>query len=274
MSDLCEKLTERDLHFMIETLLPERRDVDYLVGVLREDKEFFRAMLGADRLFQRFATDREILVKVSPRLYFAVLLQQVSKDLRKATFTIERSQRQRLPVFDTDKVASFLASPEVPDYLADMLSSFTKVESYAVAIRVRHGIWHRLRFSDMDIDGLIRYCQVVEEPQRFAYYKRIGDVCLFLAGIFPEYIHAQDRYPWSEQRRPRFLGQRRRTMDEYRDEGSAFYERAAQHELAGIMALGEILAALAEHFLEAQKALAYMAERYLWVDKQQLFAVG
>jgi hypothetical protein len=40
-------------------------------------------------------------------------------------------------------------------YLVDMLTSFTKIESYAISIRVRKGAWKKIRFSDLDIHSLI-----------------------------------------------------------------------------------------------------------------------
>ena len=273
MSDLQRKLSDKDLLFMTETLIPEREDKEHLVALLRDDAEFIEAMLQADKLFERICTDREILVKISPRLFFAVLLRRARKDLQKEAYTIERSHRQRIPVFDSQRVADILHKREVPDYLADMLASFTRVESFSLPIRIRRGIWYRYRFSDMDIDGLIRYCQAIEEGQRFAFYKRIADVCLFLCSIFPEYIESQKRYPWRGVGRLRLLGQHPRTMEEYREEGKGFYERAAQHEAAQAAALDRILAKLAQSFLEAQKALAYMADRYLRFNKENLFAV-
>ncbi len=259
---------------MIETLLPQRDDHDRLIAILKEDSELFEAMLSADRLFERICTEREILVRISPHLFFAVLLRRARKELPQSPYTIERSARQRIPVFDTQRVANFMDEPQVPDYLADMLASFTKVHSFVTAVRVREGIWHRYRFSDMDIDGLIRYCQSLEQPQRFALYKRIGDVCLFLTGIFPEWVTSRERYPASGQLRPRLPWQRVRTMEEYREEGSTFYEMAAQHETAQLMSLDKVLNQLSERFLEAQKALTYIAERYLQFTKQRLFSVS
>ena len=271
MTDLRAKLSEQDLAFMAETLGRRGQEEERLVSALRDDPQVFQSVLAADRLFQRFTTDPEILIKVSPRLYFAVLLQRAARDLRTAAYTIERSQRQRIPVFDTAQVADFADNAQARDYLADMLASFTKVQSYSVAMKVQHGVWRRLRFSDIDIDGLIRFASTLDKAQRFGAYRRIADICLLMAGMFAEYVEAQAHYPATGQRRPQIAG-RRRTMEEYQDEGRAFYQMAAKHQAAGIMGLDEILAELASQFLRAQKTLSYMAERYLWFDKRQLFA--
>ena len=40
----------------------------------------------------------------------------------------------------------------------------------------------------------------------FGPYKRIANVCLFLAGMSPDYIDVQYRYPLSRQIRPRMTG--------------------------------------------------------------------
>lgn len=275
MSQLQEKLSDRDLAFAVETVFPQREDKPRLMTLLREDADILDQVLNSDRLYERFAADPEILVQVSPRLLFAVLLRQAAEDLQTAAYTIEHEHQQRIPVFDADRVADFLQETEFCDYLADMLATFTKIQTYSLAIRVRQGVWHRLRFNDMDIDGLIRYAQALEEPQRFACYKRIADVCLFLAGLFPEHAYGQARYPLSGQIRPRwFRGQQRRTLDEYQREGERFYKMAAQHEAAVIIRLGEVLEQLSRHFLEAQKSLSYLAQRYLWFDKRQFFGAG
>ena len=40
------------------------------------------------------------------------------------------------------------------------------------------------------------------------------------------------------------------------------------------MDLDQVLSGLSTGFLEAQKALTYMTERYLWFDKRRWFGAG
>lgn len=268
MSHWQAAFSDRDLLFMIDTLIPGRTDKERLVASLRDDAQFVEAMLAADKLFESVHSDQEILVKITPWLFFAVILQRAKKDLQKEAYTIERSHRQKIPVFDSEQVAGLLDRQRLAHYLADMLASFVKMESFSMSVRVRPGVWHRYRFSDMDVDGLVRCCQVVDEEQRLAFYKRIGDVCLFLCGMFPEYIESQSRD------RRRFTGWHSKTIEEYREEGQEFYELAAQHQAARSAALDETLATLAHSFVQAEKALAYTVDRYLQFRKHDLFGVG
>jgi hypothetical protein len=272
MADIRDKLEDKDFRFLAETALPHRRDVEGLVLTMRQDREAFDSLLGADRVYQRLSTDPEMLVAVSPRLHFAVLLDRASRDLRTTSYTLERSRRQRLPVFDSHQVADLLADLSRREYLADMLASFSRVETYTVAYRVREGVWRRMRFNDMDIDGLIRYAAQADEKLRFAPYKRLADVCLFVSGIFPEHLDSPSRYAGSGSR-PGFLGRRVRTQDEYRAEGERFYLLASHHEAARLLSMDQVLAELGERFIDAQKALSYVAHRFIWWDKRRFFGV-
>ena len=137
-------------------------------------------------------------------------------------------------------------------YYADMLSSFTRVESYAVSIRVRKGVWRKFRFNDLDIYSLMSLCDVVDDAYRFRLFKRIGDICLFILGVFPVYADRNYRYPVSGQLRPKIAGRRRVSAQDYEKEGQRFYRLAAEHRTARDMALTEVFWSLHEHFQKAK----------------------
>ncbi len=267
------RLPEQDILFMVRTLMPHRTDHARVVEAIRDDRTYLEAMLGDDRLFQEVMGDEEILVKISPRLFFHILLRRALRDLRELTHTVEVRNLQKVAVFDADQVVDLLEKPEVRDYLADMLASFTRIESVTVPVRVRRGVWRKVRFSDFDLDSLERYAQSVEEELRFGPYKRIADVCLFLVGMFPEYIEAQSRYPLSRMPRRGVLGRRPRSLEEYEEEGRQFYALAAEHEAAHALNLREVLLTLAERFTLAEKPLAHLAQRYLHLSRQRLFSL-
>lgn len=263
------QFSDRDILFMVRTLMPHRTDRDRVVEAIRDEPAYLEAMLDDDRLFQRAMTDEEILVQVSPRLFFHILLRRALRDLRELTHTVEVRNLQRLAVFDADQVVELLERPEVREYLAGMLASFTRIESVTVPVRVRRGVWRKLRFSDFDVDSLEQYAQSVEEDLRFGLYKRIADVCLFLVGMFPEYIEAQQRRPF--RRGP--LGRRPRSLEEYEEEGRQFYGLAAEHEAARALRLQGVLQTLAEHFTLAEKPLAHLSRRYLGLSRHKLFGL-
>jgi hypothetical protein len=271
MADTLLALSHNDLLFMVETLIPERTDKERLVELIKDDESFVEAMLRDEELFDRVVGDEEILIKISPKLFFAVLLERIRRDLEKETYTVERRHLQRIAVFDSDRVVDLLSRKQIRDYLAEMLASFTRIESFTLPVRVRKGIWRKYRFNDFNVDSLIRYCQAVDEDYRFRFYKRIADVCLFLAGIFPEHIEARYRYPLSGKIRPRVMGQSQRNLEDYEEEGRAFYERAAEHKVARAQNLDGVLSTLSENFTLAEKPLAFMSNHYLWFRKHELF---
>jgi hypothetical protein len=271
IADTLFALSHNDLLLMIETLIPERTDKERLVELIKDDVSFIEAMLRDEELFDHVVGNEEILVKISPKLFFAVLLERIRRDLEKETYTVERRHLQNVAIFDSDKVVDLLSRKQIRDYLAEMLASFTRIESFTLPIRVRKGIWRKYRFNDLNVDSLIRYCQVVDEEHRFRFYKRIADVCLFFAGMFPEHIEAQYRYPLSGKIRRRGMGQSRRSIEDYEEEGRAFYELAAEHKVARIQNLEGVLSTLSKNFTLAEKPLTFMSDHYLWFRKHELF---
>jgi hypothetical protein len=176
-------------------------------------------------------------------------------------------------LFDADRVTELLARDEVRDYLAVMLASFTRIHSTTVPVRVRPGIWRRYRMSDLDVESLMRYSEALDPAARFEPYQRIADACLFLAGVFPDYIEAQHRYPVTRQVRPGARGRLLRSLEDYERQGRAFYRLAAEHRQAKAEGLAEVLTTLSEDFVLAEKPLAFIAERYLRFSKHRLFEV-
>jgi hypothetical protein len=267
------RLTRRDLLFLIDTLTPESSDRERTAERIAEDEELIATMLDDDQLFRRLTTDEEVLVHVSPWLFFTVLLRHARRDMQQETFTLERRARQRVLLFDTDQVIQMLGQDPIRDYLATLLASFTRVESITVPVQMRKGVWRYYRTSNLDLEGLIRYCQTLDKEFRFETYKRIGDVCLFFTGMFPDYIDAQHLYPYSRKARPRARSRIVRSHEDYESHGRAFFRLAAEHERAKLEGLDEVLATISENFYLAEKPLAFLANRYLGFARQRLFDV-
>ena len=98
------------------------------------------------------------------------------------------------------------------------------------------------------------------EEERFAWYRRIGDLCLFLLGVFPDSL-PQGRGASAE---------RRLSRADCLNSGRIFYAAAARHPRAGTEA-AEVLARLAEGFDLAVKPLDHLASRYLLRMRDRLF---
>jgi hypothetical protein len=269
MGDHSLSFGEGDILFMVETLFPQRSDKQHLVEIVKDDEGFVEAMLGDAKLFDRVMGEDSILLQITPKLFFSVVLQRARADLRQVSFTMELRSGQKIPVFDTDQVVELLSDRTVCDYLAGMLASFTRVQGFTWPVRVRKGLWYKHRFSDLDIDSLIRLCQAIEEPQRFSFYRRIADVCLFITGMFPEHVQDKGHWPPGQSGRRR----RERDLEDYEEEGRQFYTLAAEHEMAAIMQLSQVLDTLAEGFTLAEKPLKFVSEHYLLARKDTLFAL-
>lgn len=263
--------SRRDLRFVVETLVPERGDAEHVVELLRDDLNLLDAMLQDDRLFQQLMDDEKGLVSVSPLLFFRVLLLRARRDLQNEIYTIERRQQHKVVLFDANQVVDLLAMPGVTDYLATMLTSFTRTNSTTIPIRVRQGVWQRVRVSDLDVDSLIRYAQLLDEEQRFWAYNRIGDASLFLTGIFPEAISAEQTYPQSRRPRLRLKSALFHSLEDFEGYGRTYYRLAARHPQARREGLDGVLSTLSEHFVLAEKPLTFLAARYLALRKHNYF---
>jgi hypothetical protein len=265
------RLTDRDLKFLAETASPGVSDKANLIRIIREDEDFRISFIGDEKVFRKLMDDEEVLLKISPTLYFEILLRKAARDLSAAGYTLEKTLKMRIPVFDTADLTALLKQESLLVYLADMLSSFTRIESYAVSIRVRGGIWRKFRFNDLDIRSLMGFCELVEDSYRFGLYKRIADICLFMLGLFPEYVERNYRYPLSGKVRPDIGPSARINPAEYEKEGRRFYQMAAEHESARQLELADVFRALHENFQKAKKPLNFIAEHYLKYRRQMLF---
>ena len=265
--------TDADLDFVVGEAAPDAHDKQRLKQLIREEENFRRALVGDDRVFQRVMSDEEIFLKITPSLYFEVLLRKALKELEVATHTMERAGRQSIPVFDAGEVVEFLARPEVLEYLAGMLASFTRIQSYGTSVRVRRGVRRRVRYNDMDIDSLVRFCTTVDEEQRLGFYKRIADVCLLLSGVFPDHTYHVYQRPDAYQLRPSSVGRSRRSLEDYETEGRRFYRLAEEHPTARALELSGIFGLLRQHFASARKPLSFIADQYLHSRRRHLFSV-
>ena len=269
--------TDRDLEFLVAVVVPRAANASLVREAIRNDPEYRKVIVSDERVFSQVINDNESFLKISPSLYFEVLLRRAQRDLGSSTYTIEREGRGNIPVFDTGKIAGFLDTPNVLEYLANMLASFTRIRSFAVPVRVRKGIRRRVRYNDMDVDSLIDFAARVDESERFSYYKRIGDVCLFLTGFFRASTYSSKRtfnsnFKSGAYSRTNFTRKRRRSLEEYESEGRRFYRLAEEHPTAGVLELTDVFSVLRDQFSAARKPLTFLSSRYLHSRHNNLFS--
>ena len=260
--------TEVDLDFLIGEAAPQASNKLRLRQMILEEQEFRQAIVGDERVFQRVIRDAEVMVKLSPALYFEILLRKASKELDLSAYTVERIGKETIPVCDTSSVTELMGQPRVLEYLAQMLASFTVIESQVRRVRVRRGIWRRIRHNDMDIDSLVQLCSAADEENRLGYYKRIADVCLFVSSVFQEHSYfgqegGQSTFPASRRMR--------RSLEDYEWEGKRFYRLAGSHPAARLAGLSDIFGVLREQFIYARKPLRFIASQYLHSSRANLF---
>jgi hypothetical protein len=266
-------LSDSDLRFLVRAVATQRDDHDRVVELVRDKPDILDVMLDDPKLFRRVTEDDDVLLRISPWLLFSILLRRAVKDLSGERFTVERiGSTERIPVFDTDRVAGLMRDPAVRDYLVDMLASFVRTEQTTVWYKSGRR-YRRRTYSDLDVDDMIGLAGRVQPELRFPYYKRIGDICLFVTGIFPE--HVLPGYEASAiQSAPMRWRRYRRSLPDYVIEAKRFYGLAAAHAQAREAGLVGVLSSLAEHFELARKPLNLLSDRYIRLHRGEWFGQG
>ena len=83
------RLSGRDLDFLVETASPEVSDKPRLKHIIRSDEDFRNTFIADAKVFQRVMIDDEILLKISPHLFFEILLRKAADDLSRVEYTYE-----------------------------------------------------------------------------------------------------------------------------------------------------------------------------------------
>jgi len=266
-----EQLSDSDLELLSSA-------TDARVEV-RRDPARLEAMIDNPATFRQLFSvpGRDPLLQATPFLIFAVLIHRVVRDLGQASFVQEWvGPRQRVPVFDTAGLRDFGADPLRRFFLAQLLASYTNVASGSMLVKTNRG-WRRRRFSELDPMRLIELAALVPEPERPSVYRRLGDLSLFLTGIFPDY--AAERLLAERERRglERALPPADREQAEGHDGiwllehlGRRAY-RIAQQGADRNAPLAAVLAAVSENFAAARRVLNVLTDRYLYPMRRRWF---
>ncbi|MGH3216543.1 MAG: hypothetical protein ACRDL9_18450 [Trebonia sp.] len=290
VSAYADYLTQADLRLLARAVGASAAAVADLAG----DAAAIEGLLADPRVFSAvFGTPSpasatpETLVFASPFLAFGVAVHRAVADLAAMDYLPERSGlRQRVPVFDTPELRDFLGSAERRLFLAELLASFTRVASGRYRVPSRWGSGpgsapgqgagsggrsRTRRFSELDPVKLAGLIDVVPEESRPGIYRRLGDVSLFLAGVFPDYsaMHAFGPADVSRLLRSARVPAGDRdglaaapALDLLEYLGARWYRAAlatAPVRTARLDVVGEV----AERFRQARRVLNHLADRYL-----------
>ena len=264
---------------------------------LRAHPEQLPALVGDPRVFQAVfgasagaiqparPTGASAMASLaSPFLIFAVAVHQAASELSTMDHVPERSgRRQRVPLFDAPELREFLGSAGRRLFLAELLASFTRnaapfrpasrAQARSRPARVR-------RVSELDLVRMAGLLDTVPEAERAGAYRRLGDVALFLTGVFPDYAVAHALGPVSAGRLlraaqvpPRQHDQLAEApaMDLFEHLGAQWY-RAAWGLAPARTARLAVVAEVAERFRQARRVLNHVADRCLFPQGNPWFA--
>jgi hypothetical protein len=274
-----DHLTHDDLLLLARLAEPGGTEAKAQAGAarLRADPALLEKALAspevATLLFDPPADDPEAerLLRASPFLAFAVAVESIAVELKDATHVREWvGPKMRVPVLGGDDLRELLADPSRRVFLAALLASYTRVSSGTVWRETSRG-WRKQRFSELDPMRMASLLDSVPEARRPAVHRRLGDLCLFLAGVFPDHTSARAFRPIDLHRlgRAAAMGGADELGEELETRGAVglldhlgarWYLLAASGDAPG----GSVLEAIASRFVESRRALNLLADRHLF----------
>jgi hypothetical protein len=275
-----EHLTDEDLRVLAASAgldserAGELRGRPGTVARLLDRPELFEAVYGRERWQGPIPTSfigREpaVLVRISPFFAFLVAVDQAAREIAATPFVAERSApRQRVPLFDTPRLRDFLAEPARRLFLAELLTSFVRVASGRYWTRTTRG-WRSQRYSELDPVRLAQFAEQAPATHRPGVYRRLGDVSLFLTGVFPDYaqMHALGQFDAARLLRAAGLppdGSGLVTAPPIQlleQLGQRWYRRAADLTPVVTSQLA-VVSEVADRFRDARRILNHIADRY------------
>jgi hypothetical protein len=270
-------LTDADLRALVHADEVPAAEADARLLALRRVPELLldvldRPAVSAGLLNLASADSGERFTFISPFLVFAAAIHRIAADFRTAAYAPERaSPRLRIPVFDGPQLAAYLAEPAHRLFLAELLASFARSSSGVIVTQTPQGL-RRRRWNDLDLGRLAMLLDSLPEPDRPPVWRRLGDLALFLTGVFPAAIERAlaDRLDPARLARttglpvPPALGLGPAELFEWF--GAGWYRLAASRTGAAPSATVTITALRdnAEHFHQARRVLNAAADRYLF----------
>jgi hypothetical protein len=288
-----EHLTDRDVALLRSAALPDAGASDRQ-ALLAASPSQLDELLSSSRVLDVVFTTSDTgdpLLAASPFLVFTVAVHRAAASLRSTAYVSEwLAPGRRTPVFDVPQLREFVALPWHRLFLAELLASYTHVASGSVVIPTRRGL-RRQRFSELDPVRFAGLLDVVSDAERPGVLRRLGDLALFLTGVFPDYVARRGFGPIDEGRLLRAAGIRGRSGAVPRDPGAAAFGDLGAVEL--LEQLGRrwyrlafetlprpvsqnvaVLGDLPQQFREARRVLNLVTEQFLFAHRDQWFGAA
>jgi len=283
-SGYADHLTDADLELLATVSGGLAEPAPSAAGArLRRQPEQLPGLIGDPRVFQAVFGPEDPAGRAtlaSPFLIFAVAVHRAAAELESMDHVPERSgPRQRVPLFDAPELRDFLGSAARRLFLAELLASFTRTAGgqYRAVVRGRP---RARRFSELDLARMAGQLETVPEADRPGVYRRLGDVALFLTGVFPDYAVAHALGPVSATRLLRAAQVPPRqheqltaapAIDLFEYLGARWYRVAWSLAPARTARLA-VVADVADRFRQARRVLNHIADRCLFPTGNPWFA--
>jgi hypothetical protein len=264
--------------------------------LLRAHPGGFDELLASTQAFETvFAAPRPgdpLLLAASPFLVFSIAVHRAATELRSASYVAEwLGPGRRAPVFDVEQLREFMAPPWHRLFLIELLASYTHVSSGSVVVSTRRGL-RRQRFSELDPVRLAGLLEVVPEAERPGVLRRLGDLALFLTGVFPDHIARQGFGPVEQGRLLRAGGFVKGRSEAVASEpghaalgdrgavgllellGRRWYQAAFELLPRPVAGNVTVLGELPERFGQARRMLSVVTERFLFPHRDRWFGLG
>lgn len=258
MTTLIDQFTERDLGTLAVIVGSDR---DTLVADLRRKPWRVHDLLSDDAVFDAVLDRHSHPARlVSPVLLFAVLVHRAAEDLREATYVNDwAGPRTRLPVFDVAPLHEYLDDGGRIVFLARLLASFATPEPLPIP-----------EDDPFDLVAIARWLDSV--PDRAGLMRRLGDLALFMAGVFPDHTGTRPLMPVDAERLGRGVGMTSDQILGLCDPGTLAPGLAAMealgarwYELSGDEGRQPpVVADVAHRFPAARRVLNHVADTYLY----------
>jgi hypothetical protein len=209
------QFTAEDIEFILRVLQPRGGSADALTRLLADEES--RDLVLDDEALLRAVLEQRGCLRISSHFYFYVLVRHA---FRRAG----------------------LEQRELADYVAEVLTEFSRTERQRCAVRGQ--ALPAEYFFDM-----LAALQAVDDTTSFYVRAHIGNLSLFLSGVFPERI--------------RFRAERRGSpgLSYYEGLGRANFRAASDHRLARQYDLEGIFNLLSDRFQSTRRALNDLRER-------------
>lgn len=142
------------------------------------------------------------------------------------------------------------------------------------------GRWRRRHFSELDLAQLARMLDVVPAVERPGVYRRLGDLTLFLTGVFPDSCNRPLTSGAATERLLRAAGVAGErgapggvpgALSFLESLGVRWYRQASATAAPRTEAL-DVLDDVADTFTSARRVLNFITDRYLFGTRERWFS--